>query len=61
MSHVKSFYLPLFGACMVIGGAMEMFMIQTGFYEKCVRPLPGFSSAPNHTLTLTRTLQSYCN
>ena len=38
---------------MVIGGGMEVFMIQTGFYEKCVRPLPGFRSAPNHTLTLT--------
>jgi len=36
---------------MVIGGGMEVFMIQTGFYEKCVRPLPGFRSAPNHTLT----------
>lgn len=37
MSNVTSFYLPLFGACMAVGGAMEIFMIQTGFYEKCDR------------------------
>lgn len=34
MSNVTSFYLPLFGACMVIGSAMELFMIKTGFYDK---------------------------
>lgn len=34
MSLVRSFYAPLFGACAVVGGCMELFMIQTGFYEK---------------------------
>lgn len=43
MSNVTSFYLPLFGACMVIGSAMELFMIKTGFYDKCgstYQPVP---------------------
>lgn len=36
MSLVRSFYAPLFGACAVVGGCMEVFMLKTGFYEKCV-------------------------
>ncbi|GBF96917.1 hypothetical protein Rsub_08997 [Raphidocelis subcapitata] len=33
MPHPRSFYLKLGAACFVLGGCMELFMINTGFYN----------------------------
>ena len=32
--QIMSFYVKVAAACFALGGAMEMFMLRTGFYDK---------------------------